>query len=115
CVGLLLLVLNGVAQQTDKPFAYWSFDGNQPYLDLIGKKQLLNLNKNCKPTVNPGAEGKGLYMDRGADCRVQLNALNGNIGDQFTISFYFRGAGFNYSSYPQGTIIASLRYPNLRF
>lgn len=110
----MLAVLNSMAQQNGRPFAHWSFDNN-PYQDIVGKKQLVSLNRNCQPTFDKGVSGKALIAERGGDCRFQMNALHGNINDQFTISFYFRGAGFNFSSYPQSNVVVSLRYPNLRF
>lgn len=112
---LVFLLPKARSQASSQPFAFWNFDSKDPFADQMAGHIIKNLQKDCGLDMGPGKVGKGAYSGESGSCWFESRVLQGKVKERFSLSFYFKGDGFIFTTYPKRSLEASLKYPNLSF
>jgi len=110
-VVLFFFVLNSCVSQ--KPVEKWSFDGDNPLISDYFKKETKHSALDIHPQIINGIKGKAIKSGSETNIIVfnLLSSLN-QVND-FTISFYFKGESFIFTSYPPTRYRIQLAYSQI--
>lgn len=96
-----------------KAIEKWSFDSDQPFYSEVQNFEIKHAIASYKLNIVDGFKGKAIQSATDQNV-ITTNLFSRNsINGDFTISFYFNGNSFTYTSYPSTVFRISLNYSYL--